>query len=253
MEPENTSKTSLAPDDQVGIRAFVEAFLEDPLAHLPPSRILKFETGQVIYSDDRPSMGMHVVIEGRVTVCRRGDSGRPVMVDIYQMGDFFGESALSHCPDLQEQAVALEDTKVMTWTTAEIEGIVVRRPELAVALLQILVRRLTHYRSRLHSFATDGIPPRLVRALIHFSERFGHANKDGSMQMIPLTHELISQYVGTSREVVTHFMNRFRREGYLNYSRREGIVVQRHALMEWLSQQRQVATPSRAQGAAIAC
>ncbi len=252
MELENTNKTSLVPDDQVGIRTFVEAFLQDPLAHLPRSRILRYQTGQVIYSEDKPSTGIHVVIEGKVTVCRRGDNGRPVVVDIYHMGEFFGESALSHCPDLLEQAVALQDTEVMTWTTAEIEGIVVRRPELAVALMQILVRRLTDYRSRLHSFATDGISPRLVRALIHLSERLGHTNKDGSMQMIPLTHELISQYVGTSREVVTHFMNRFRREGYLNYSRSAGIVVQRHALMEWLNQQRQVANPPRAQGAATA-
>ncbi len=31
--------------------------------------------------------------------------------------------------------------------------------------------------------------------------------------MMPLTHELLSQYVGTSREIVTHYMNQFRRQG----------------------------------------
>jgi hypothetical protein len=38
--------------------------------------------------------------------------------------------------------------------------------------------------------------------------------------MIPFTHELLSQYVGTSREIVTHYMNQFRRQGYLRYSRK---------------------------------
>jgi CRP-like cAMP-binding protein len=53
--------------------------------------------------------------------------------------------------------------------------------------------------------------------------------------MAPLTHELLAQYVGTSREIVTHYMNQFRKEGYLQYSRR-GIVLDRHALGEWLRQ-----------------
>ena len=60
-------------------------------------------------------------------------------------------------------------------------------------------------------------------------------NDDGSVQMIPFTHELLSQYVGTSREIVTHYMNQFRRQGYLRYSRK-GIMLYRDALREWLKQ-----------------
>jgi CRP-like cAMP-binding protein len=53
--------------------------------------------------------------------------------------------------------------------------------------------------------------------------------------MSAFTHELLSQYVGTSREIVTHYMNQFRRMGYLQYSRR-GIVMYRDAFQEWLRQ-----------------
>jgi CRP-like cAMP-binding protein len=71
--------------------------------------------------------------------------------------------------------------------------------------------------------------------LIRFSERLGHRAEDGSVQMMPFTHELLSQYVGTSREIVTHYMNQFRRQGYLRYSRK-GILLYRDALKEWLRQ-----------------
>jgi len=54
--------------------------------------------------------------------------------------------------------------------------------------------------------------------------------------MMPLTHELLSQYVGTSREIVTHYMNQFRRQGYLRYSR-NAIFVHRDALTDWFRQQ----------------
>jgi CRP/FNR family transcriptional regulator, cyclic AMP receptor protein len=236
MEPHNATKTNLGSADQLYIPKFVNSFLDDPLAHLPRSRILEYESGQLIYSLDQPAKGLYLVIEGRVTVCRSEDNGRPVVVDIYQADEFFGESTLLRFPQSQEQAVALEHTKVMIWSTTQIENIIIVRPQLAVALLQVLALRLMDFKSRLHSFASDPTPRRLARTLIRFSERLGQTNEDGSVQMIPFTHKLLAQYVGTTREVITLFMNRFRREGYLDYSRKGNIVIRRDALTEWLRQ-----------------
>ena len=39
--------------------------------------------------------------------------------------------------------------------------------------------------------------------------------------------------VGTSREIATHYMNQFRRQGYLKYSRNE-IILYRDAFRDWL-------------------
>ena len=103
--------------------------LEDPLAHLPCSTILEYRKGQTIYSQDQPSTSIYLVIDGKVKVCRMADDGRQVVVDIYQPDEFFGESAFLGLPQRTELSVALENTKVMTWTTAEIEDIATRRPE----------------------------------------------------------------------------------------------------------------------------
>ena len=210
--------------------------LEDPLAHLPCSSILEYRKGQVIYNQDQPSTSIYLVIDGKVKVCRMADDGRQVVVDIYQTDEFFGESAFLSSPTRDEQALALENTKVMTWTTAEIEDIVTRRPRLAIALLQILVQRSMEFGHRIESFSVDNIARRLARTLIRFSERLGQHGEDGSVQMMPFTHELLSQYAATSREIVTHYMNQFRREGYLRYSRK-GILLYRDAMRDWLRQQ----------------
>jgi CRP/FNR family transcriptional regulator len=207
--------------------------LEDPLAHLPCSTILEYKKGQTIYDQDQPSSSIYLVIGGKVKVCRVADDGRQVVVDIYQSDEFFGESAFLGNLNRAELAVALESTKLMTWTTAEIEDISMRRPKLAVALLQLLVQRSVAFAERIESFSVDNIARRLARTLIRFSDRLGLRSDDGSIQMIPFTHELLSQYVGTSREIVTHYMNLFRRQGYLRYSRK-GIMLYRDAMKEWL-------------------
>jgi CRP/FNR family cyclic AMP-dependent transcriptional regulator len=208
---------------------------EDPLAHLPCSRILVYRKGQTIYNREQPSNGIYLVIDGKVKVSRDLDDGRQVVVDIYQADEFFGESAILGPAQRSELSVALEDTKLMTWTSAEIKDIAMRRPRLAIALLQLLVQRSMDFGCRIESFSVDNIARRLARALIRFSERLGHAGENDSVHMIPLTHELLSQYVGTSREIVTHYMNQFRRQGYLHYSR-TGILLHRDALKEWLCQ-----------------
>lgn len=220
-----TSPTALAP-----LKA-----LEDPLAHLPCSSIMEYRRGQTIYSQDQPSTAIYLVIGGRIKVSRVASDGRQVVVDIYQPDEFFGESAFLGLAHRSEQAVTLENSKLMAWTTAEIEDIIVKRPRLAVALVQIFVQRTMDFASRIESFSADNIAQRLARSLIRFSERLGTREDNGSSRMTPFTHELLSQYVGTSREIVTHYMNQFRQQGYIQYSRK-GIVVYHSALDEWLRQ-----------------
>ena len=207
--------------------------LEDPLAHLPCSTIVEYRKGQTIYNQDQPSTSLYLVIEGKVKVVRLADDGHQVVIDIYQPDEFFGESAFLSLPHRSEQATVLEDAKLMAWGTQEIEEIVMKRPRLAVALLQIQVQRTLDMTQRIESFSADNISRRLARSLIRFSERLGTLESDGSVHMSAFTHELLSQYVGTSREIVTHYMNQFRRMGYLQYSRR-GIVMYRDAMHQWL-------------------
>jgi CRP-like cAMP-binding protein len=209
--------------------------LEDPLAHLPCSRIVEYKKGQMIYNQDQPSTSIFLIIEGRIKVHRLADDGHQVVVDIYQPDEFFGESALLNLPHRCEQATALENTKLMAWSTAEIEDIIMKRPRLSVALLQILVQRTIDFTHRIESFSVDNIARRLARSLIRFSERQGTVEDDGSVRMTPFTHELLSQYVGTSREIVTHYMNQFRLQGYLKYSRK-GIILYREAFRDSLRQ-----------------
>lgn len=204
---------------------------ENPLAYLPTSPIQECKKEQVIYSPDQCSASIYMVVKGKVKVYRIAGEGREVLVDIYHIDEFFGDSALIGAMNGHEKAVALEpDTSVMMWRANEVEELILNRPRLGIALLQITAQRCIHFGWRIDGFASDTIERRLARTLIRFSERFGKVQEDGSIQMMPLTHEMLSQYVGTSREIITHHMTQFRRLGYLRYSRKE-VVIYPDAMM----------------------
>jgi CRP-like cAMP-binding protein len=86
---------------------------------------------------------------------------------------------------------------------------------------------------RIESFASEKAEQRLARTLLYLAERLGRKSEDGRIQIMSLTHELLAQYVGTTRELVTLNMIQFRRHGYLTYSRRE-IVLDPDALWKFL-------------------
>ena len=209
--------------------------LEDPLAHLPHSRIVEYSRGQIVYDPHHQPAGLYLVIDGIVKVSQVSGQGRNVVIDIYRADEFFGEAALLNQADGSEQAVVLERARLMMWPTASLQEIVVRRPRLAVALLQLLVQRTVTFKERIESLSEDTIERRLARSLVRFAEHFGVLEDDGSLRMPPFTHELLAQYVCTSREVITLYMTRFRRQGYLRYSRK-GISVYTVAFRDWLAQ-----------------
>ena len=196
---------------------------DDLSAHLPVSAVEEFRKGDSIYGPDAPAVGLYLVLSGNVKVSRVAPDGREVVLDVYCRDDFFGESALAGGPG-GETAAALTETRIMSWTAAALRELVHKRPELASALLSLAVVRARDFGVRIESLCNDNIEKRLAAALLHFAERLGTESADGGLEMISFTHALLAQYVGTSREIVTHYMNDFRRRGSLDYSRRSITV-----------------------------
>jgi CRP-like cAMP-binding protein len=221
--------------------------IEDALMYLPRKGVTDYRKGQVIFDENQPSRGLHLVVQGRVKVAIPLDDGSQTVVDIFTTDDFFGESSLLGLGKSAERAVALDSVTLMSWNGAEIEEQVERQPRLGVALLQMLVKRGLDYQERLQSFALDKTPERVVRSLLRFADRLGVRSQDGSVKIPPLTHQVISEYVGTSREIVTFQMNYLRQKGLLRYSRK-GIQVYSDALREYLQMNTQGTLTASARG-----
>jgi CRP/FNR family cyclic AMP-dependent transcriptional regulator len=202
---------------------------EDVLAHLPASSTMEYGKGELIYGRDDSSKNLYLVVTGKVGISHITDEGSEVLLEIVRPDELFGESAFLNVSRRPEEAKVIEKATLMTWAISDMQDLVMKRPRLAVALLQVLAQRNAELTRRIESFSVDTIERRLARSLIRFSERLGTPDEDGSIKMMPFTHEMLSRYVGTSREIITQYMNRFRKEGRLSYSRR-GILLHRDTL-----------------------
>jgi CRP/FNR family transcriptional regulator len=195
---------------------------------------VEYGKGQIIYGRRAAPKGLYLVVSGTVGIAQIADDGSEVLLEIVRADELFGESAFLDVSHRAEQATAMERAALMTWAISDLEELVMKRPRLAVALLQVLAQHNAELARRVESHSVDTVERRLARSLIRFSERLGTPEEDGSVRMMPFTHELLSRYVGTTREIITQYMNRFRKQGYLSYSR-QGILLHRDTLQTVLA------------------
>lgn len=215
-----------------GAKSNISQDFQELLSFLPCSNVVTMRKGEHLYEVGDPADSIFVVTEGTIKVTRVFD-GREVVIDLYRSDDVFGECALLPPHIRRENATALEWAKAMSWRLSEVQGLLETKPGLAAALAHGIMLRSQAYVDRIATFAAAKTDQRIAYALIRFQERFGRADVDGYVRLIPLTHDLLANYVLTSRELVTICMNRLRADGCLRYHR-SGIFVRPELLREWL-------------------
>jgi CRP-like cAMP-binding protein len=210
---------------------------EDALMYLPRKAPTSFRKRQIVFDEHHPQGAVYFILRGRVKVTVPLHHGSETVIDIFGAGDLLGESSFLGSLRLSQRAVALDNVSLMSWTTLEIEEQCERQPKLGIAFIRLFAQRGLDYQARLQSFALDKTPERLVRSLLRLADRMGtRTGDDGCIGIPPLTHQVIADYVGTTREMINLQMNQLRHNGSLRYSRK-GIQIYAQALRDYLRPQ----------------
>jgi CRP-like cAMP-binding protein len=192
----------------------------DPLHHLQKSQIAKFAKGDVIYESASPETRLYLVLSGRVQVFHSDNGGQRVLLQIVEPEGFFGETGMwGAAPPLSHTAVAATQTELMSWTSQEVEAQIMREPSLGLALIEELCERCTLLRERIFALSVLPNRARLMVALLQLGDMIGEETETGAIRLRGLTHQLIADYTGTSREIVTMELNRLRRLSAIGYAR----------------------------------
>lgn len=204
----------------------------DALALLPRTPVLCFPKRCAIYDQSRSPNRLYLVLSGSVRLNCTATDGTQSMIRIVPPEGFFGESSLvPQFEPLRETAVALAPTQLMSWTAEEVEVHVERQPRLSLALCEYFGHCNEQMRERIVTVATQKTGTRVAVALVQLAREIGDSRSDGAARINGLTHQVLAEYIGTSREIVTCEMNRLRINGYVQYCRRY-IDVYSDALSE---------------------
>lgn len=170
----------------------------------------RYEAGDVIIRFGAPSRQVHLVRQGRVKVVVPTEHGWQALLAVRGVGDVLGELAVLDGQPRSASVVALETVSTVEVPGARVLEFLRRRPEAMLVLLRTLSRRLRETDRRASQVGGRTVGSRLARRLLELAGSEGQPADDGVLIAVPLSHQDLADWIGASREAVSHALGRFR-------------------------------------------
>lgn len=173
--------------------------------------------GALLFRQGDPASEIFYIEAGEVKLTRTSSTGREVIVAILGRGDFAGEGVLLGRDLRATNARCLTRTSAWRIDREYLLQLIRTQREFACALIGYLLTRNERYQDDLADALFNSTEKRLARALLLLAHFGGSGEPLASVPAV--SQATLAQLLGTSRERVSTLMNRFRRMGFIEYSR----------------------------------
>jgi len=178
-------------------------------------KVSRYRDKQNIYTQGAPAYTLFYIQEGGVRLTTRTKHQPAAVTAILGVHDFFGELCLAGYPLRVSTAVALTASSIRTIKKQKMLEMLRKGNKVSNSLVAYLLSSVKKYGDHVAELLTSSAEQRLARVLL----RLAHLGKKGpAVVEIPnISHQVLAEMVGTTRQRVNLFMNRFRKLGFIDY------------------------------------
>jgi CRP/FNR family cyclic AMP-dependent transcriptional regulator len=171
---------------------------------------------QSVFRQGQPADSLFYLRRGKVKLTVISAQGKEAIIAILGAGEFFGEGCIAGQPLRMATAVAMTDCSLDKIDKPLMARILHEHHDIAELFVKHLLTRNIRYEADLVDQLFNSSEKRLARILLLLSH-FGKESK--AETVIPrVNQDDLAQMVGTTRSRVSHFMNRFREHGFIDYN-----------------------------------
>lgn len=170
--------------------------------------------GETIFFPGEAPTALFIVKKGLVKLSAVDEAGEETILRIFTPGDVFGEIVIGLGKRLFA-ASALSDCAVAVISRETFEKLLATIPQLGINFIALLSLRLAEAETRIGEFGHTWASERLERVLLNLSRAHGTETRRGRRIDIHLTHQLLADIIGASRETVSRHLKRLEHQGAL--------------------------------------
>jgi CRP/FNR family transcriptional regulator, cyclic AMP receptor protein len=180
--------------------------------------ISNYRMDQIVFSQGDPADSVFYIHDGKVKVTVISEQGKEAVVAVLGPDEFCGEGCLAGQPRRMATATALTECEVMRLEKAAMIRVLHDEPAFSEMFVSHLLARTIRVEEDLVDQLFNSSEKRLARALLLLAN-FG---KEGRPEPIiaKVSQETLAEMIGTTRSRVSHFMNKFRKLGLIDYNGR---------------------------------
>jgi CRP-like cAMP-binding protein len=178
--------------------------------------ITKYRMNQVVYEQGTPADSVFYIEKGKAKIIVTSEQGKEAVVGVLGTGDFCGEGCLAAQTMRMATVVALTESVIVRMAKASIIRVIHEEPSFAELFISHLLARNIRVEEDLVDQLFNSSEKRLARTLLLLANFW----KEGEPEPIlpKISQETLAEMIGTTRSRVSHFMNKFRQLGLIDYN-----------------------------------
>jgi CRP/FNR family cyclic AMP-dependent transcriptional regulator len=210
--------------------------LRDSLQHETlNTRAIKVARHASVYNSGDQDESVYFIESGQVKLLMLSSEGKECLLAIHGGGDIFGELCLSGLGARQETATAMKATTVKLIPCAQFFDRL-KRDSLFEGFVRYLAVRIADQQQVIANLVTVDSEQRLGQTLLQLARTMGKKDPRSIRIELKITHEELSEMVGTTRPRISLFMQRFHNLGLIETNRDRFLVIKEKKLADYLAQ-----------------
>jgi CRP-like cAMP-binding protein len=189
--------------------------------------VLKFQKGVTVFSQGEAADAIYFIEAGKVKITVVSASGKEAVLAVLGPRSSLGEGCLVGQSLRIGTATAIQSSTLFRIERGAMLRALQAQPELSEKFMASLLSRNIDLEEDLCDQLFNHSEKRLARVLLKLA-RFGQQETVPEAKMPRISHEILAEMVGTTRSRVSHFMNKFRTLGLIDYN---GVITVRAELL----------------------
>ena len=178
---------------------------------------------------------VYFIDSGEIKLLLLSPEGKECLLAIHSGGDIFGELCLSGLGARQETAIAMKAAKLKQIPIVQFFARL-QRDSLFEGFVRYLAVRIAGQQQVIANLVTVDSEQRLGKTLLQLARTMGKKDPHSIRIELKITHEELSEMVGTTRPRVSLFMQRFHNLGLIETNKDRFFIIKEKKLTEYLAQ-----------------
>lgn len=178
-------------------------------------RVERIERSRLIFEQGEPVERAYALCAGSVRIAQTGGDGGQAVIRFIAPGEMFGTVPLFTDHRFPADAIAIDDSLVLSWGERDLIALIGAHPAIAINLIGILGERLAELQERVRELATQRIEQRIAQAVLRLAMQAGQDTRDGVKIEFPLRRKDLADYAGTTLHTASRTLAAWEKAGLL--------------------------------------
>jgi CRP/FNR family cyclic AMP-dependent transcriptional regulator len=175
-----------------------------------------YQKGQIIFEQGKPADSVFYIKTGKIKLTVISVQGKEAVVAILGKDEFLGKGCLIGQPNRLATATAMSETVTMRVKKEEVLRVLRDEPAFSKMFISHILERNARVEEDLVDLLFNSSEKRLARVLLLMAN-FGREGRPEPI-VAKISQETLAEMIGTTRSRVSHFMNKFRKLGFIDYN-----------------------------------